>query len=162
MSRFALPLIAVVVIVGTAVYYDYDRSRPLVDATRLNERYGGPGGNGFPLDGKTVQARSGVPHVFTPAVCAPPTTPLTNVELTLCVPWGLSPGAAVGWGVEGHQDCARYRATFLLPVERGTCGNPEFPVIFQPSSLDRYPINYAIRSDETREVSGSFVVEVTR
>ena len=171
MKRYPLVLAALAAVaIATGVSWLLHDSRrgwfAGAEMPTLADRYAeqwGVGVSGEPValtEGRRLQATVGKTQMFTPAVCAPPSTTLSNVVLNVCLPFDLLPAVApTAWQAQDADGCARYAVRFRLPVNRGTCGNPTEAMYFTPSVAGHHRIDVAIGSAELPEFTTYFVVE---
>ena len=163
MRSAAIALLPALVITALAMYCG--TRQPVPDAPQLFDRYaeswGGKSGESIPLlEGLRLPATVGTRQMFTPSVCAPEATALSNVGLSVCLPIELSAGLVTGWTHQGQRNgCILYSVRFTVPVNRGTCGNPQDAIFFTPTAAGRHQIQYSISSVELPEFHGSFIVE---
>ena len=159
-------LVALVLVAACVMAIMWMRStRQASERPRLFERYAeswgwGKSGESIPLlEGLRLPTTVGMRQRFTPAVCAPSGTTLSNVVLSVCLPFDLPAGLVAGWRLNAADGCAQYAVRFLAPINRGTCGNPSDALFFTPTAAGRHQIRYSVSSAELPEVTGSFVVE---
>ena len=130
---------------------------------RYAESWGGTIGDHLALpEGAQVSALVGTRKMFTPTVCAPPAVTLSNVVIAISLPAALRVvDLTPVWRPEpGPGRTQQFVTRFGVPVNRGTCGNPEAALFFTPTAAGRHQIQYSISSVELSEFTGSFVVEV--
>ena len=138
------------------------------DAPTLRDRYAeswGVGKSGEDVllaDGVRLPAAVGRRQMFTPAVCAPVSTALSNVWLSVCLPLSLHVPDEERVGpprlsADGSHQC--FVGKFLEPILVGTCGNPEQALFFTPVIAGSHRVEVSVSSVERPEVRLSFFVE---
>lgn len=159
-------VVAAVAALAIGDYFNIGRTpTPPTLVERYAESWGWTGGASIRLVPELrLTASVGQERLFTPAVCAPPETALSNVVLVVNLPAEIAPTSWIepsGWAVQTlRKNVMRFVAIYGLPVTRGTCGNPEASLFLKPTGRGHWPISYRIMSAEASPVTGSFIVEV--
>ena len=165
MSRLrslAVLALLVAILVGVTLWLRSPADLPTL-RDRYAESWGGRVGDHVVIrDGITLPAAVGRRQMFTPAVCAPVSTALSNVWLSVCLPLSLHVPDEERVGpprlnADGSRQC--FVGKFLEPILAGTCGNPEQALFFTPVIAGRHQVSVAISSVERPEVRLSFFVE---
>ena len=137
----------------------------------LGERYAeswdlGPSGARLFIDASTVLPTTvGRLQMFTPAVRSPATSALSNVWLSVCLPFEfvVEPVNAVEferhWELQDKDRCVRYTTRIgEIPRDRGI--NPREVIHFRATRQGTFPVFYSISTNEFPPFNSAFAVKV--